>query len=571
MSRGIFITATGTQIGKTVITAGLALALREIGYDVGVMKPVQSESRLDDPESDGMRLKCWTGVDDAIEAIVTYSFPEAVAPQLAAEMAGVTIDCVRILQQLERLQAKYDIVLVEGAGGLMVPLCEQYSIADLAKAIGWPLLIVAHPLLGTVNHTVLTTFVARQYGLHPFGILFNGLKGTEQDASIPHNRRLIEQMTGLPVLGSLPWLGDGWTAEQLKRTMQAQIDLPHVITRLGWEESQVTKQTMTAISWESYADKALRGERLTMEEALAVLHAEDDQLLPILQAAFRVRRHYYGKKVKLNVLINAKSGHCPENCGYCSQSIVSQAPIAKYSMLKKEVLVKGARDALARKAGTYCIVASGRGPTEVELEEVIAAVKEIKQQMKLKICACLGVLRADQACRLKEAGVERYNHNLNTSEDHFSHITTTHTYEDRVQTLKKVKAAGISPCSGCIVGMGETAEQLVQIAYALRALDADSIPVNFLHSIPGTPLENLQELNPRYCLKALAVMRFINPSKEIRACGGREVNLRQLQPLALYPANSLFLDGYLTTGGQGTRLDHQMIADLGFEIEECAL
>jgi biotin synthase len=331
------------------------------------------------------------------------------------------------------------------------------------------------------------------------------------------------------------------------------------------------KQTMTVLPWEHYADKALAGERLTMEEALSVLHAEDDQLLPILQASFRVRQHYYGKKVKLNVLINAKSGHCPEDCGYCAQSIVSQAPIAKYTMLKKDTLVAGAREALARKAGTYCIVASGRGPTDGELAEVIAAVKEIKQQMKLKICACLGVLRVDQAQRLKEAGVERYNHNLNTSADHFAQITTTHTYEDRVQTLEKVRAAGISPCSGCIIGMGETAEQFVQIAYALRALDADSIPVNFLHAIPGTPLEHLHELNPRYCLKALAVMRFINPSTEIRACGGREVNLRQLQPLALYPANSLFLDGYLTTGGQGACLDQQMIADLGFEIEECAL
>jgi dethiobiotin synthetase len=234
--RGIFITATGTQIGKTVITAGLALALRELGYNVGVMKPVQSGHRLDDPASDGMRLKCWTGVDDAIEAIVTYSFPEPMAPQLAAEMAGVTIDCVRILQQLERLQAKYDIVLVEGAGGLMVPLSAQQSIADLAQAIGWPLLIVAHPFLGTVNHTVLTTFVARQYELHPLAILFNGCKETEQDPSIPHNRRLIEQMTGLPVLGSLPWLGDRWTAERLKQMMQEEMDLSHVITCLGWEE-----------------------------------------------------------------------------------------------------------------------------------------------------------------------------------------------------------------------------------------------------------------------------------------------------------------------------------------------
>jgi biotin synthase len=274
--------------------------------------------------------------------------------------------------------------------------------------------------------------------------------------------------------------------------------------------------------------------------------------------------------VKLNMIFNAKSGYCPEDCGYCSQSIVSTAPIEKYTLLKKEVLVQGAKEALARKAGTYCIVASGRGPTEKELQEVIEAVKEIKSETKLKICACLGILTDDQARRLKEAGVDRYNHNLNTSADHYANITTTHTYDDRVRTVEKVKAAGISPCSGCIIGMGESHEQVVEIAYALRELDADSIPVNFLNAIPGTPLENMKELNPRYCLKVLALFRFICPSKEIRVSGGREVNLRQLQAFALYPANAIFVGDYLTTEGQAVSLDHEMIRDLGFEIEECA-
>ncbi|SEM92742.1 biotin synthase BioB [Lihuaxuella thermophila] len=333
------------------------------------------------------------------------------------------------------------------------------------------------------------------------------------------------------------------------------------------EQSVVTQESR----WETYADKALAGECLTMEEGLSVLTAPDEELLPLLHAAFRVRRHYFGKKVKLNMIINAKSGYCPEDCGYCSQSIVSTAPIEKYTLLKKEVLVQGAKEALARKAGTYCIVASGRGPTDKELDEVVEAVKEIKRDMKLKICACLGILREDQAKRLKEAGVERYNHNLNTSADHYANITTTHTYDQRVQTVKSVKEAGMSPCSGCIIGMGETHEQVVDIAYSLRELDADSIPVNFLNPIPGTPLEHRRDLDPRYCLKVLALFRFICPAKEIRVSGGREVNLRHLQPLSLYPANAIFVGDYLTTEGQAASLDHQMIEDLGFEIEECAL
>lgn len=326
-----------------------------------------------------------------------------------------------------------------------------------------------------------------------------------------------------------------------------------------------------AIDWNTYADKALRGERLTEEEALSVLEADDDELLAIMQAAFRVRKHYFGKKVKLNLIINAKSGLCPEDCGYCSQSIVSKAPVKKYPLLEKDVLIDGARKAMEMQAGTYCIVASGKGPTPRELDQVIAAVEEIKSTMPMKICACLGILSQDQANRLKSAGVDRYNHNLNTSEGHFTQITSTHTYEDRVTTVDHAKASGMSPCSGCIVGMGESPADVVHVAYALRELDADSIPVNFLNSIPGTPLEDLKHLNPRYCLKVLALFRFICPTKEIRASGGREVNLRSLQPLALYAANSIFVGDYLTTEGQEATDDHRMIEDLGFEIELCAL
>lgn len=325
------------------------------------------------------------------------------------------------------------------------------------------------------------------------------------------------------------------------------------------------------IDWMSYAKKAIHNEMLTREEALHVLQAQDDELLPLLHAAFQVRRHFFGKKVKLNMILNAKSGLCPEDCGYCSQSIVSNAPVAKYTLLDKETLLAGAREALNRKAGTYCIVASGRGPTEKELAQVIEAVEEIRETMPLKICACLGILSDEQATRLQAAGVHRYNHNLNTSRSHFGDITTTHTYDQRVETVDTVKKAGMSPCSGVIIGMGESEEEIVEMAQALRELDADSIPVNFLNAIPGTPLEAYGRTPARKALKVLALFRFLCPTKEIRVAGGREVNLRSLQPLALYAANSLFVGDYLTTPGQEIATDHQMIEDLGFEIELCAL
>ncbi|CAG7657712.1 biotin synthase BioB [Paenibacillus allorhizosphaerae] len=325
------------------------------------------------------------------------------------------------------------------------------------------------------------------------------------------------------------------------------------------------------INWRTLAEKSISGEALSMEESLAVLEADDDEILEIMNAAFQVRKHFYGKKVKLNLIINAKSGLCPEDCGYCSQSIVSKATIQKYPLLDKETLVDGARKALSMNVGTYCIVASGRGPSSKELDQVIEAVKEIKSTMPMKICACLGILNEQQALMLKEAGVDRYNHNLNTSKTNFANITSTHTYDDRVKTVEKAKYAGMSPCSGCIVGMGETNKEIVEIAYALRDLDADSIPINFLNAIPGTPLEQYQMLNPRKCLKVLALMRFVNPAKEIRVAGGREIQLRSLQALALYAANSIFIGDYLTTEGQDATSDHQMIEDLGFEIESCAL
>ncbi|TDL31263.1 biotin synthase BioB [Jeotgalibacillus sp. S-D1] len=319
--------------------------------------------------------------------------------------------------------------------------------------------------------------------------------------------------------------------------------------------------------WTELADRVLAGMELTNEEALSILDCPDEDVLLLMHAAFRIRKQYYGKKVKLNMIINAKSGLCPENCGYCSQSSISKAPIESYRMVDKDTLLAGAKRAYDMNIGTYCIVASGRGPSNREVGQVVEAVKEIKDTYGMKICACLGLLKPEQAEKLKEAGVDRYNHNINTSQRNHENITTSHTYDDRVATVEHAKAAGMSPCSGVIVGMKETKQDVVDMALSLKVLDADSIPVNFLHAIDGTPLENVRDLNPLYCLKVLALFRFINPTKEIRISGGREVNLRSLQPLGLFAANSIFVGDYLTTAGQEETEDERMLIDLGFEIE----
>ncbi|MBI5155306.1 biotin synthase BioB [Candidatus Poribacteria bacterium] len=319
--------------------------------------------------------------------------------------------------------------------------------------------------------------------------------------------------------------------------------------------------------WNDLADRILAGGAITREEALEALRSPDSEVLALLAAAYRVRHHHFGNRVQLHRLMNAQSGLCPEDCHYCSQSKISNADITKYPMRSREEILDGARRAFEMKSCTYCIVTSGRGPTDKQVEFIAGVVRGIKSEMDIKVCCCMGLLKPAQAEVLHAAGVDRYNHNLNTSARHSPEIVSTHTYQDRLGTASCVKDAGISLCSGAIFGMGETDEDIVDVAFALNALGPVSIPVNFLHPIEGTPLRGRRELAPVQCLRILAVMRLINPDREIRVAGGREVNLRSLQPLGLYAANSIFLGDYLTTEGQSAEADYAMIEDLGFVVE----
>ncbi|MGQ4650211.1 biotin synthase BioB [Lyngbya aestuarii] len=320
-------------------------------------------------------------------------------------------------------------------------------------------------------------------------------------------------------------------------------------------------------SWNRLAERSLAGELLTRSEALAVLRAPDEVLLEQLAAAYRVRRHYWGNRVRLHFLLNAQSGLCPEDCHYCSQSKISTAQIEKYPLLAKEEILKAAERAQQLKAGTFCMVISGRSPTESVFTRVLDSVREVKAKYDLKICACLGLLNEEQTRSLAEAGVDRVNHNLNSSEEHHSQICTTHDFSDRVATVQNVKAAGITTCSGGILGMGESDDDVIDLAVSLRELEVTSVPLNFLIPIPGTPFEGKQELDPRHCLRILCLFRLLLPTQEIRIAGGREVHLRSLQPLGLYSANSIFIGDYLTTAGQATCKDLEMIRDAGFVLE----
>ncbi|MGX1759571.1 biotin synthase BioB [Streptomyces lydicus] len=315
-------------------------------------------------------------------------------------------------------------------------------------------------------------------------------------------------------------------------------------------------------------DKGLRRELPTREEALAVLATSDDELLDVVAAAGKVRRQWFGRRVKLNYLVNLKSGLCPEDCSYCSQRLGSKAEILKYTWLKPDDASKAAAAGVAGGAKRVCLVASGRGPTDKDVDRVSETISAIKEQNEgVEVCACLGLLSDGQAGRLRAAGADAYNHNLNTSEATYGDICTTHDFSDRVSTVQQAQAAGMSACSGLIAGMGESDADLVDVVFALRELDPDSVPVNFLIPFEGTPLAKEWNLTPQRALRILAMVRFVCPDIEVRLAGGREVHLRSMQPLALHLVNSIFLGDYLTSEGQAGKDDLAMIEDAGFEVE----
>lgn len=317
--------------------------------------------------------------------------------------------------------------------------------------------------------------------------------------------------------------------------------------------------------WSALADQVLAGEPIDEAQALAVLESPDSELLAVLDAAHRVRRAHHGDLVRVHVLDNAKSGACPEDCSFCSQSAHFKADVERYPLRGVDELVAGAKRAVEMGAATFCMVTATRGPSTTDIDTICEAARRIKRESPVKLCASLGMLKPGQAETLRQAGIDRYNHNLETSEAHFDKVVTTHSWSDRRETVAMAKRAGLEACCGGIVGMGETPQDRVSLAFALRDLEVESVPVNFLDPRPDTPLSDKARLTPQEALRTLAMFRLVNPTADVRAAGGREVTLGALQPLALYAANSIFSKGYLTTGGAEPNADLEMIRQAGFE------
>jgi len=318
-----------------------------------------------------------------------------------------------------------------------------------------------------------------------------------------------------------------------------------------------------------YADlaaRALRDEPPTESECQWILDGEDAALLPLLHAAFVPRERHFGREVMVHILNNVQNGLCPEDCGYCSQSKNSTAGIRKYP-LKSDAEIFAAAEAAARAgASRYCMVLSGRGLTPERTRKLAELIGGVKRRYPIEVCLSAGLVDEEQARVLADAGLDRLNHNLNTSESHYPEICSTHTFADRVATISAARKCGIGTCSGLIVGMGETSQDLIEVGFRLRELEVESIPVNFLIPIEGNPVQSDGSLTPERCLRALALMRLVNPSAEIRVAGGREGHLRGMGALALWPANSLFVEGYLTTRGDAVDDTYRMIRDAGFTV-----
>ena len=322
------------------------------------------------------------------------------------------------------------------------------------------------------------------------------------------------------------------------------------------------------MKWHSLSKKILSGEVIERGEARALLESSDDELFEVLQASFEVRRHYFGRDVRLHVIRNVKSGNCSEDCGFCSQAAKTNSMIPRYTMQTVEEIVEGAREAHRMKAVRYCIVASGRTTPAEEIKLICEAVQQIKREIPIMTCTSLGLIGLKEAEQLKKAGLDRYNHNLETSERFFPSICTTHRYVDRLSTAKALKKAGLELCCGGIIGQGESLEDRIDLAFALRELKADSIPLNFLDPRPGSRFESCKRIQPAEALRSLAMFRLVNPDHEIRVAGGREACLGAMQVLALFVADSMFTVGYLTTEGQGYQTDIAMIQAAGFRVTD---
>ncbi len=315
-------------------------------------------------------------------------------------------------------------------------------------------------------------------------------------------------------------------------------------------------------------EKALSGKGIDRNEADFILRLDIACISSLLSWTDRIRQTFNGNRIELCSVINARSGGCTEDCSFCSQSVYSSTGVASYPLLSVDAILEGARSARSNGASRFCLATSGNGiDSDRELELLCEATAKIRSEACIEVCGTLGAMAPEQMRALKNAGLTRIHHNLETAESYFPFVCTTHTYRERVEQVVVAKEAGLSTCSGGLFGMGESIEQRVELAFALMELNVDSVPVNFLMHSAGTALANVQPIRPFGAIKIIALLRLLMPDKEIRICGGRTTALNELHPLIFAAgASGMMIGNYLTRSGREPHKDIQMLKDLGLDI-----
>jgi biotin synthase len=316
------------------------------------------------------------------------------------------------------------------------------------------------------------------------------------------------------------------------------------------------------------AEEIIEGRIPDDERYRELLATSDMDCFQMLYGSDLIRNFYFGTRVHLCAICNGKSGRCSEDCRFCSQSVFSKTGAPVYPLMNKDDLKEGGLQALKTPINRYSIVTTGKGLPRREIEAVAEAMADLDSD-RIGKCASLGVIKEDDLEILREAGITRYHHNLETCKSYFPSICSTHTYDERVNTLAAARRAGLSICAGGIFGIGETGDHIFELALALRDLDVDAVPLNFLIPVEGTPFSRRNDLTPLRCLKIIAFFRYMLPAKEIIICGGREHNLKDLHPMVFYAGASGIMTGnYLTAEGRTLEKDLQMIEQLGFSPRE---
>ncbi len=314
----------------------------------------------------------------------------------------------------------------------------------------------------------------------------------------------------------------------------------------------------------SFEKKILKGISISKKDAFLITGISGPEIFNLFASANKIRQHFKGNTVGICSIVNAKSGACPEDCLFCAQSSKSKAETEVYPLLNKKIIIQKAIEAKNSGIKRFSIVTSGRNVSEKDLMDTADMVFEIRN-IGLLPCASLGLLNAKELSLLKTAGLDRYHHNLETSEKFFPRICTTHTYRDKISTIEAAKSIGLSVCSGGIFGMGETWQDRIDMAFSLKDLDVDSVPINFLIPIKGTALYNREYLHPVEALKIVSLYRFILPQKEIRICGGRIQILGEFNSMVfLAGADGMITGNYLTTHGRSPEDDFRLIETYGF-------